>query len=243
VEESPTLPLMTIALCLLLQFVFYTAFTIFETIGTPYTESAYNWTVTDNGLLFAAIGILCILALVILQIFGRLFRDRTLLVGTEIFMVAGFGILISYPFKDYVELPRFLIGVGVGSMGFSAACALLIAIFSKVLGNVEQGLLMGWLSSSGSIARTVGPVCASYFLMYLGGGVVFLTVGALLFFATVVTLLYWRKLYTRGQSDYVEEAKKKKLKQKQAFAKRRSQRRSIKSTTKSIPQKDQAINV
>jgi hypothetical protein len=31
-----------------------------------------------------------------------------------------------------------------------------ISIFSKLLENVEQGVMMGWLSASGSLARVAG---------------------------------------------------------------------------------------
>jgi len=71
-------------------------------------------------------------------------------------MLAGFGVLINYPFDANVELPRFLIGVAFASTGFSAACALLIAIFSKILQDQEQGLMMGYLSTAGSAARMIG---------------------------------------------------------------------------------------
>lgn len=71
--------------------------------GTPYTEKAYDWSVTTNGFLFAGIGGGCIVSLVILQLGAMFLHDRTLLLITEILMAGGFALLINYPFDDYVR--------------------------------------------------------------------------------------------------------------------------------------------
>jgi len=203
-DPKSGLPIMGILVCLYLQFIFYTAFTVFETIGTPYTQNVFGWSVTENGLLFAGIGGACILALALLQFFALFMRDRALLIGTELVMLAGFGILISYPFDSNVDLARFLVGVALASIGFSAACALLIAIFSKILADQEQGLMMGYLSTSGSAARMVGPIGASYILDYVGGSLVFLITAALLVTSLILTVVCYTKLITKGAADYKE---------------------------------------
>jgi hypothetical protein len=142
---QPGLPIWTVIVVLYLQFAFYNAFTVFETIGkrrraallavaghkvktratrhpgtqslftdrgfcltgTPYTQHAYGWSVTTNGFLFAGIGGGCIISLVILQVGAMLFQDRTLLLVTELLMAGGFGLLIQWPFDDYVHM-RYL---------------------------------------------------------------------------------------------------------------------------------------
>jgi hypothetical protein len=126
--SQPGLPIWTVIVVLYLQFAFYNAFTVFETIGTPsftphpplsqahsfpcvaphmpgtpYTQHAYGWSVTTNGFLFAGIGGGCIVSLVILQVGAMLFQDRTLLLVCEVFMACGFGLLIQYPFDEYVR--------------------------------------------------------------------------------------------------------------------------------------------
>jgi len=201
-QPKSQLPTVSIIVCLYLQFVFYTAFTIFETIGTPYTQDHYNWSVTENGLLFAGIGGACIVALAVLQMFAMCLRDRALLIGTEVLMIAGFGVLINYPFDASVDLPRFLIGVAAASIGFSAACALIIAIFSKILEDQEQGLMMGYLSTAGSAARMIGPVGASYVLNYVGGSLVFLIVVGMLISSLFFTIVFYTKLITKGKMDF-----------------------------------------
>jgi len=198
---QPGLPIWTVIVVLYLQFAFYNAFTVFETIGTPYTQHAYGWSVTTNGFLFAGIGGGCIVSLVILQVGAMLFQDRTLLLVCEVFMACGFGLLIQYPFDEYVELPRFLIGVGCASVGFSSACAVVISIFSKLLENVEQGVMMGWLSASGSLARVAGPLFSAYVLQYVGGGLVFLITASMLVLALLLTLIFFPHLKTSHKSD------------------------------------------
>lgn len=208
-EPNSGLPITGILVCLYLQFIFYTAFTVFETIGTPYTQKVFGWSVTENGFLFAGIGGACILALALLQFFALFLRDRALLIGTEICMLAGFGVLVNYPFDANVDLPRFLIGVFFASVGFSAACALLIAIFSKILQDQEQGLMMGYLSTAGSAARMIGPVGASYILDYVGGSMVFLITVAMLITSLILTLVCYTKLITKGATDFANESKAK----------------------------------
>jgi len=198
---QPGLPIWTVIVVLYLQFAFYNAFTVFETIGTPYTQHAYGWSVTTNGFLFAGIGGGCIVSLVILQVGAMLFQDRTLLLVTEVLMAGGFGLLIQWPFDEYVELPRFLIGVGLASVGFSSACAVVISIFSKLLENVEQGVMMGWLSASGSLARVAGPLFSAYVLEYVGGGLVFLITTFMLVVALVLTLAFFPHLKTAHKGD------------------------------------------
>eukprot|EP01087_Luapelamoeba_hula_P005537 TRINITY_DN155_c0_g1_i5.p1 TRINITY_DN155_c0_g1~~TRINITY_DN155_c0_g1_i5.p1 ORF type:complete len:495 (-),score=80.63 TRINITY_DN155_c0_g1_i5:89-1573(-) len=199
--QQPGVPVVAVLVCLYLQFVFYTAFTVFETIGSPYTIHYYDWHIKENGYLFAGIGAACILAIVILQGFSFIASDRTILLGSQVVMLAGFAILVNYPFKEGVGLVRFLIGVFTASMGFSAACALLIALFSKLLENQEMGMMMGFLSTAGSAARIVGPLAAGYIMNYLGASLVFLLTTALLLTALVLNIIFYRRLYTPSITD------------------------------------------
>jgi len=166
------IPFIPVSVCLLSYFIYTCSFTVFETIGTPYTSYDFNWGVSQNSILYAALGFLCIISLVILQIFVKLFNDRILLIGTTTFMVAGFAVLFDYE-NHFVSLPRFCIAVGLVGAGYATAVAVLISIYSKVLEFLDQGMLMGWLSSSGSVARIIGPVFASNAFQYGGGRLVF----------------------------------------------------------------------
>jgi len=166
------IPKMPVFICLLAYFIYTCSFTVFETIGTPYSYDAFNWGVTQNSILYAVLGLLCILSLVILQIFVRFFNDRILVIGTTTLVVMGFSVLFDYQ-NHFVSLPRFIVAVALVGAGYATAVAVLISIYSKVLESLDQGMLMGWLSSSGSVARIIGPVFASNAFQYGGGRLVF----------------------------------------------------------------------
>jgi len=141
---------------------------VFETIGTPYTQEAYGWTVRDNSIMFIILGGVCVLSLFVLQIFVKCFNDRILLIITTLFSVAGFSVLFNPEKGAVVTHWRFWLGVSLCSASYSTAVAVLISIYSKILENLDQGMMMGWLSSAGSMARIVGPIVASYALQYGG---------------------------------------------------------------------------
>jgi predicted MFS family arabinose efflux permease len=128
-------------------FLYTASFTVFETIGTPYTEDDFNWSVSENSILYAALGILCIFSLVILQIFVKFFQDRVLVVGATLLMVAGFLVLLDIE-NHLVSLPRFCIAVSLVSSGYATAVAVLISIYSKVLESLDQVCINNDLSNT-----------------------------------------------------------------------------------------------
>jgi len=181
------IPILPVTVCLVAYFLYTASFTVFETIGTPYTEEDFGWSVSQNSLMYAALGVLCIISLVILQIFVRFFPDRVLVVGATVLMVAGFVVLFDIE-NHLVSFPRFCIAVSLVSAGYSTAVAVLISIYSKVLESLDQGMLMGWLSSSGSMARIIGPVFASNGFQYGGGRLVFGVMAGLMVLCTLILM-------------------------------------------------------
>eukprot|EP01088_Endostelium_zonatum_P011347 TRINITY_DN2547_c0_g3_i1.p1 TRINITY_DN2547_c0_g3~~TRINITY_DN2547_c0_g3_i1.p1 ORF type:complete len:537 (-),score=95.03 TRINITY_DN2547_c0_g3_i1:119-1729(-) len=216
-------------LLLFLQFAFYCAFTVFETLGTLYAQHSYGWSTVDAGYLFSAIGADCVVALVILQIFVSVLRvpDMITLLISQVIMIAGFGVLVNYPFQDPVQIWRFLVGVFSASGAFSAACALLISVFSKVSDGLEQGFLMGLLSSSGSVARIVGPLAATFGNKFVGPGAVFAGVVGVLMASVVATVVV---IFMQCMNDSREEDKKR---EKRGAIERRKPRRVVKRKERS----------
>jgi len=93
--RGKNLPVGGILISLFGYFTYTLSFTVFETIGTPYTQDAFHWGVLYNSLLYVSLGVLCVLSLVVLQIFVKLFKDRASLVGTTLLSVAGYAILVD----------------------------------------------------------------------------------------------------------------------------------------------------
>ena len=59
---------------------------VFETVITPYTEAAYDWSVSSNGLLFTVFGVISLLTQ-ILVLFKRRIADQTLVLAGLIIQV------------------------------------------------------------------------------------------------------------------------------------------------------------
>ncbi len=53
---------------------------------------------------------------------------------------------------------QFLVGFCVSTVGYPFCIAIIGALYSKVLGPKPQGLYMGVLTMSGSLARVLGPI-------------------------------------------------------------------------------------
>lgn len=158
--KHPEIPWGPVLICLYAYFAYTLSFTVWETLGTPYTAKDFDWKSFATSLLFGALGVLCIVSLMLLQVLTWYVSDRPLLIGSTLITCAGYATMID----PYEMLPkaRFFIAAGLASVGYATSVAVLISIYSKVLGNVQQGMLMGWLSSAGSLARIVGPIFAAY---------------------------------------------------------------------------------
>jgi ceroid-lipofuscinosis MFS transporter 7 len=177
-----------ICICLYIYFSYTTSFTVFETIATPYTEYQFKWDVLKNSILFIILGCICVISLMLLQIFVRYFNDQILLIGCTSFSVASFISVVDFK-GQYVNLTRFSLGCAFGAISYSTSVAVLISIFSKILENSDQGVMMGWLSSSGSIARIIGPLIASYTLDVGGPRLVFSIMLGFMFLTLLITII------------------------------------------------------
>uniref|UniRef100_A0A6B2L399 Major facilitator superfamily (MFS) profile domain-containing protein n=1 Tax=Arcella intermedia TaxID=1963864 RepID=A0A6B2L399_9EUKA len=190
------IPMKGVLICLFFTFAFTTAFTIFETTGPLYTYDAFQYNDFSNSLLFLAISIGSLVALAALQ--GLLYfvpDERVLLVTFGLLLTSGLAVLSDYQ-NGHVSLPRFFGGIALVAVGYADGQALLLALFSKLLEEQEQGMMMGWLSSSGSIARMICPVSASYVYHSFGANYIFLCCAALCFVATMGVLFGWREVDT-----------------------------------------------
>jgi len=203
------IPVLPVSICLFSYFAYTTSFTVFETIGTPYTQKAFGWGVFENSVMFMILGVICVISLMVLQFFVRCMNDRILLIGATALSVAGFAILFDWH-AQFITKPRFWIGVSFCSASYATSVAVLISVYSKVLENLDQGMMMGWLSSSGSLARIVGPVVASNALQYGGssGFVVFILMISFMGVTTLVVIASYKVLIPRGTTVSVTKSPK-----------------------------------
>ncbi|KAM9833612.1 major facilitator superfamily domain-containing protein 8 [Syngnathus typhle] len=83
----------------------------------------------------------------------------------------------------------FLIGVG-----YPACNVMSYTLYSKILGPKPQGVYMGWLTASGSGARTLGPVFVSHVYTLLGPRWAFTTICIMVVAAIVLLSCVYHRL-------------------------------------------------
>eukprot|EP01117_Protostelium_nocturnum_P008517 TRINITY_DN3054_c0_g1_i1.p1 TRINITY_DN3054_c0_g1~~TRINITY_DN3054_c0_g1_i1.p1 ORF type:complete len:469 (-),score=134.49 TRINITY_DN3054_c0_g1_i1:18-1424(-) len=193
-SREKSLPWIPITITIALTFIFSASFTVFETIGTIYTQKAYGWTPEQNSIMYTLIGIVCIFSVVLLTPLMRLTSGRVLLFLMSCFGVSGFALLVD-PQNVYVPLWRFGLGVSFAAACYTSAVALLISIYSKFLQGFDQGTLMGWVNSSGSVSRIVGPIFASYIMAHGGPVWIFGSMTGILSIALILSAVGLKHLH------------------------------------------------
>lgn len=131
------IPVAPVAICLYCYLAYTTSFTVFETVGTPYTLAAFGWGIRENSVMYIILGGVCISALMVLQIFVRFMNDRVLLILTTALSAAGFASMFD-PHKHFTPLWRFWLGVSMCSASYATSVAVLISVYSKVLEGLDQ---------------------------------------------------------------------------------------------------------
>eukprot|EP00003_Mantamonas_plastica_P010309 TRINITY_DN1973_c0_g2_i1.p1 TRINITY_DN1973_c0_g2~~TRINITY_DN1973_c0_g2_i1.p1 ORF type:complete len:355 (-),score=110.88 TRINITY_DN1973_c0_g2_i1:54-1118(-) len=182
-----------VILCIFYNFSYTTCFTVFETIGTPFTESEFGFSVRENGMMWSACGVLALLSIIVLFVWSAKapFTDRSGMMLCVLFMTVGYGVLID-PHK--LPLIRFFICIFFVVTGYSAGGVLLMALLSKILGETEQGKIMGWFQAASAAARVIGPLWSSFALDHGGGNLVFISTTILLVLSTLTNVFFFQKL-------------------------------------------------
>ncbi|XP_070552779.1 major facilitator superfamily domain-containing protein 8-like [Ptychodera flava] len=97
-------------------------------------------------------------------------------------------------FTHKIYLPQYLVGAVFLAAGYPAATVMSFAIYSKILGPKPQGVYMGLLTGTGSLARTLGPIFVSQLYAKFGPKWTFLGVSVILMLTIVTILLIYRRL-------------------------------------------------
>jgi len=186
----------------MLAFSDTTGFTIFETLGPLYVSADpyTKWDVFQCSILFLGLSFISLVSLAMLQGLLLVITDeRKLEVLFTLALVSG--MLVLFDWNDgFVNVPRLLCGVVLVTIGFVNGTALILVIFSKVLEEHEQGMMMGWLTSAAAISRMTIPIGAAYTWKYVGPNYVFLGCSALIFVSTVFMIVWWEQLRTTSSA-------------------------------------------
>ncbi|XP_053400185.1 major facilitator superfamily domain-containing protein 8-like isoform X2 [Mercenaria mercenaria] len=97
-------------------------------------------------------------------------------------------------YTPVIFLWQYLLGTFFIAVGYSACSVISYTIFSKVLGPKPQGLWMGWLTASGSLARALGPVFVTQVYDAFGPRVAFSAMTAIIIIAIITLLIIYKRL-------------------------------------------------
>jgi hypothetical protein len=149
---------------LFVYFVITLAFTVWETLGPALTLDRLGWNVLENGLLYVGMGAVAGITLVILKGLTKFFAGRLVLPVMLILMVSG-TVVLSITNKNWM-FPLFVVSITLISFGYTGSVSMVVHIYGKVLQLSSEvpapPSAVGWLSTTGTVARVLGPVCSAY---------------------------------------------------------------------------------
>jgi DHA1 family tetracycline resistance protein-like MFS transporter len=150
-----------------------------------WTQKTFNFEPSQNGWLFAYIGILAVL--IQMQVLPRVikkFHEKKILFASLFFMFLG---LILIPFSKH---PNFLyVALFFMPLGNGLANPTIQALASENVPQEEYGETLGILQSAGSMGRIIGPVIGGEIFQSFGKDTAFYFAGAVILL-TFVYLKY-----------------------------------------------------
>ncbi len=157
-----------------LQLIYMTVFSGFETTFSVFTSKEFHYSAQNNSLLFMYAGLL---ALVVQGFIMRKTSSKTQLMVVFGFVITAIGFLLLARSQ---WLWGLLVALAVFSVGIGLINAYLPALLSTVCNPDDKGKVMGIYESLGSLGRIFGPTMA-----YMG----FVASMVHLYLAYVVVLL------------------------------------------------------
>ncbi|CAM9484873.1 unnamed protein product, partial [Heterosigma akashiwo] len=160
----------------------------YETLGTIVAIGSFGMSKPDAGFLFSSCGFLGVFALLSMKCLTAWADDIKLVFYGCLVMVASATLL----FLDArIGLHGFFAAVFLMySVGYPIGHTAVIGIFSKIVGarTQQQGSLLGWFGSAGSLARIIFPILCGVVSSEYGSNTVFSVTGVVLAGSVVVLL-------------------------------------------------------
>ncbi|MCA9734085.1 MAG: MFS transporter [Deferribacteres bacterium] len=176
-----------VGIFVVLYFLVTLAFANLEATFALFTEHVHHYTSTDNGYLFAYIGV--VIAIVQGGLIGPLthrFSEGSVLIAGVVIQGAAFFFL---PYTS--SLASLLLITGLISVGNGLTNPTLQSLISCNTDRTKQGGVLGITQSFGSLARVIGPAWGGFFFDQIGvaapywsGGILLLMCSWLAWFAT-----------------------------------------------------------
>ncbi|XP_015200339.1 major facilitator superfamily domain-containing protein 8 isoform X3 [Lepisosteus oculatus] len=109
-------------------------------------------------------------------------------------------------YTPVIHLAQYITSDFLIGMGYPVCNVMSYTLYSKILGSKPQGVYMGWLTASGSGARTLGPVFVSQVYTILGPRWAFSLVCGLVLATTVLLVATYKRLIAFSvRSGHIQE--------------------------------------
>ena len=183
-EFKRILGLYPIGLLITVFFMLNTAFSIMQGNFALWTQKTFNYDASQNGWLFAYIGIIAVvIQMRILPFVIKKFHEKNILKISLLFMAIGLFLIPLSKNPNFLYIALFFMPLGNG-----LANPTIQALASENVPKEEYGETLGILQSAGSFGRILGPVIGGEIFQTLGKDTAFYFAGGIV----LLTLIYLR---------------------------------------------------
>jgi MFS-type transporter involved in bile tolerance (Atg22 family) len=129
-------------------------FSVYEGVATQITENNYNWQWKLNGIYLTACGAMSIAGFLALKPLETKIGSRQVMITAMTLAALSYVPLCDRIFpNNFVPLWAYIMSSLMLSFGYPTAQAMSLVLFTKIVPASKQGIMMGLLTSTGSVAR------------------------------------------------------------------------------------------
>jgi DHA1 family tetracycline resistance protein-like MFS transporter len=181
-EFRNVLSIYPIGILILIFFVVNLASSIQQGNFALWTQKTFNYGPTQNGWLFAYIGIIAVLVqLKFLPFLTKKFNEKNILYISLVFLFLGLVLIPLIPTPIFLYVSLFFLPFGMGLSNPTIQ-----ALASENVPKEEYGGTLGFLQSAGSLGRIIGPIVGGIIFQSLGKDNAFYFAG----FTVLIILIY-----------------------------------------------------
>ena len=153
--------------CMYLNAVVKGVISCFETLGIQVAQESFGMTSAYAGTVVAICGAVGVAELLMMGFITRVMSDIMMIISGMTVLIVGISGLVGLSDGPENEDWRYIFTIFmVYSIGYSLAQGAVLGMFSKVVGRVPQGELMGWFSVVGAVSRVIYPLLSGYIVYY-----------------------------------------------------------------------------
>lgn len=181
-EFQRIMKLHPIGILIIVFLMLNTSFSIMQGNFSLWTQKTFNFDASQNGWLFAYIGVLAVIfQMKLLPYVIKRFHEKNILVASLLFMCIGLLLIPLAKHPNFLFIALFFLPLGNG-----LANPTIQALASENVPAEEYGETLGILQSAGSMGRIIGPIIGGEIFQTLGKDTAFYFAA----FLIIATLIY-----------------------------------------------------